>query len=1279
MPTKIAGLLTCHLTALILVFGSSLHAQESWTPATSPTTQNLWSVCCGAGQFVAVGEGGMILTSPDGLQWTKRVSGNTLWLVGVAYGNGLFVVVGDQGTILTSPDGIAWTTRRTGGTRINAVAYGNGFFLAIDEGGGSWNSPDGTAWTFHPTARAVQLRGLVYSAPLFVITGAGGTIQTTIDGATFIPRSTKTSIFLESIAAGRGLFVAVGGPGTTCTSPNAIDWTAHSTAVNYLHGVGYFNNQFVGVDAHGSIFTSFDGSAWTPHPTGATELLIAITASDQYAVAVGFGGRILRNILVPSVRLDPRFSPVVSDGRAAGSFTALQPDGKVLADSARVRYNADGSRDITYTPGFVAGLVRTATVAPDGKIILQISPDSGADTLTQLNPDGSFDRTLVPSFDGTLAQIQPDGKLLVFGSLRNLNLIRPNRIARLNRDGSIDTTFDPGFGPDFGIATVALRSDGKIMVGGSFRTFDKMRRPFLARLNPSGTVDQTFTAAVGGAVTCALATPSGKVVAVNAGELLQLNSDGSLDRIIGRIMGGTRDIYTLALQPDGHVLVGGGFTHFNGLARRNLVRVNPDGSLDPAFDASSVLRNSTHDVYALAAQSDGRILFAQRQSTRLLRLNANGSTDVTFNPGEPNPPALLHTAIQSDARILLVGTFAAVNGVARDGLARLNADGSLDVNFIPSAPLFWRDKLRDPTPLNVRVIAAPDGSVIVAGDIVGVGDATRDSVARFSNSGSLDATLNPTLNGGATVVSATALSDGRIVIGGSFSSVNGVPRNNIAAFLTSGALDPGFAAAAGTNGTVRQLSVRPRGGVVMVGEFTSVGSERRHGITALTASGAVDPSFVPSQLVSGDEVHAIASLPDGGLVVAMPSQYTTSARPRTQLRRLTATGEIDPSFVFSLDVNGSFTSMTADAQGRVIAGFSVFDRLTSGAPGIAHYLLLRFASTGAVDATFNVGAGPAGSVTSLGFAPDGTLYAAGPFSRFDDLPAGSVTRLCFDAAPSPSSQLLNISTRGNSDNLTAGFVIVGSTPKTVLVRAVGPSLRAFGVTGPIDDPVITLSRTSGGVTQVGSNNNWSGTPTYKDPVDVGFDIKQTSARVGAFRLDSNLDAALLATLPPGAYTAQVSSAVGSARRGVALVEVYDANIFPADRRMVNISTQGNVAPGEHTLIAGFVISGTDLKQVLIRAAGPGLTSFIVTGTLADPVLTVADNTGATVVANNDWGTNTNAIDIALAATKVGAFPFAAGSRDAAALVSLKPGAYTALVTGADGATGVALVEVYEVR
>ena len=115
---------------------------------TEPLERRVWR-----GQFVAVGEGGTILTSPDGTAWTKRTSGNSLWLVGVGFGNGLFVVVGDLGTILTSPDGITWTTRRSGGVRINAVAYGNGTFLAVDDNGFRWLSSDGLTWSSGATNR----------------------------------------------------------------------------------------------------------------------------------------------------------------------------------------------------------------------------------------------------------------------------------------------------------------------------------------------------------------------------------------------------------------------------------------------------------------------------------------------------------------------------------------------------------------------------------------------------------------------------------------------------------------------------------------------------------------------------------------------------------------------------------------------------------------------------------------------------------------------------------------------------------------------------------------------------------------------------------------------------------------------------------------------------------------------------------------------------------------------------------------------------------------------
>ncbi len=273
--------------------------------------------------------------------------------------------------------------------------------------------------------------------------------------------------------------------------------------------------------------------------------------------------------------------------------------------------------------------------------------------------------------------------------------------------------------------------------------------------------------------------------------------------------------------------------------------------------------------------------------------------------------------------------------------------------------------------------------------------------------------------------------------------------------------------------------------------------------------------------------------------------------------------------------------------------------------------------------------------------------------------------------------LRNLSTRGQvgtgSNILIAGFVVGGSTPKQVLVRAIGPTLASFGVTGALADPVLELYR---GNTRIASNDNWDGTG-----------LQTAANQAGAFPLPvSSADAAVLMTLSPGSYTAQVSGVAG--RTGVALVELYDVDTLSpfSQQKVMNVATRGVVGAGQAQLIAGFVVSGNTPKKVLIRGVGPGLAGlFPGMAVLADPLLQLVRTESRpagleyTVVRENDnWEAGNNSALLADAAASVGAFPLAAGSRDAAILLNLPPGTYSAQLSGPGTATGVALVEVYEV-
>lgn len=283
--------------------------------------------------------------------------------------------------------------------------------------------------------------------------------------------------------------------------------------------------------------------------------------------------------------------------------------------------------------------------------------------------------------------------------------------------------------------------------------------------------------------------------------------------------------------------------------------------------------------------------------------------------------------------------------------------------------------------------------------------------------------------------------------------------------------------------------------------------------------------------------------------------------------------------------------------------------------------------------------------------------------------------------PAHRDRLSNLSSRLRiSDTETnraaiAGFVVTGVAPKQMLVRAIGPSLAAMGINNAAPGATLKLHDQSGAV--IAQNDGWKGDAA----------IAAACERVGAFKLASNSpDSALLVTLAPGAYTAQI----GAKGNGIALLEVYDAasSTTASTEQLINISTRGYVDSGEGNLIAGFVITGDAPKRVLIRGIGASLASFGVADALADPVLEVYTSGGTTLVARNDnWetgqaATNTttanSATEMVAAMKATGAFPLASGTKDAALLITLMPGNYSAVVSGANRTTGAGLVEVYEV-
>ncbi len=268
-------------------------------------------------------------------------------------------------------------------------------------------------------------------------------------------------------------------------------------------------------------------------------------------------------------------------------------------------------------------------------------------------------------------------------------------------------------------------------------------------------------------------------------------------------------------------------------------------------------------------------------------------------------------------------------------------------------------------------------------------------------------------------------------------------------------------------------------------------------------------------------------------------------------------------------------------------------------------------------------------------------------------------------------RLANLSTRasvgGAAGSPIAGFVIEGTAPKLILVRAAGPALAAFGLPSALARPVLTLFR---GDQIIAINTGWG---TAANATELAAAATQSGAF--AFAAGSG-DSALLLRLEPGAYTARISSADGAT--GIALAEAYE--IEREGARFINLSTRAFVGPGDSAAIPGLVVTGASARTYLIRAVGPGLADFGVAGVLARPSLVLLRGT-TPVHANDGWETTAAPALLAQTAQRVGAFALKAGSADAALVVTLEPGAYTALVTSADGGTasGQCLIEIYEVK
>jgi uncharacterized delta-60 repeat protein len=700
------------------------------------------------------------------------------------------------------------------------------------------------------------------------------------------------------------------------------------------------------------------------------------------------------------------WSQVPEDGfnPGGGLPLAVQPDGKVLVGGnggytpGISRVNADGSTDTNFN-AIVPNTVSGAILQSDGKIVIggqfQTVSGQGRQYLARLNSDGSLDTSYVPNWnnlsDGVSAMArQNDGKILLgdsfFGS---------GYLARFSPDGIFDTNFIVSVLG--GVTAFAIDTNtGAIFVGGNFSQVQGQARLRLAKIGPDGSLDGSFNPGAyspgnGAGVNAIALQDDGKILiggyfTVVAGQSIsnftRLNSNGTIDGTFNP--NANKGVNSILLQPGGKMLVGGSFTMIGGQSRFSFALLNPDGSADPWTPAA--VENNGY-VSKVMLQPDGRIVIGGSCSVlggrlrhNIARLNTDGSIDA---PGYPDMRAIVVdvAAMQPDGKIVVAGGTS--NGSSP--ITRLNPDCSApDPTF--TAP--------DIDAYVNRIAIQFDGKIVIAGGFSYVSSESHYRLARLNSDGSLDTGFNLDLSADGHVVALAVEPDGKVLVAGLFSSLGGQPITNLARFNVNGTLDPSFNP--NPDGSPASLTIQADGRILVTGGFYHIGGHSfssGQGIVRLNSNGSFDSSFASSASPSLAALQA-----DGQIVVVDRTQY---------LRRISATGTVDSSFnpsEFGIDW------VAVQADGKILYGnINSFKRINAN---------------GSADKTFAVGSN-FGSIHSLLLQVDGKMLVGGIGVGWSGSSPGfmdSKFRRWLNTVP--GSQTLSISPDGTS----ASWVLTNTAP-----------------------------------------------------------------------------------------------------------------------------------------------------------------------------------------------------------------------------------------------------------
>jgi uncharacterized delta-60 repeat protein len=527
-------------------------------------------------------------------------------------------------------------------------------------------------------------------------------------------------------------------------------------------------------------------------------------------------------------------------------------------------------------------------------------------------------------------------------------LVQPSSAAPIQ----VDTGFAIGTGPSGTVNDVVPQTDGSVWIAGSFSSVNGVTRNGVAKLAANGTVDAGFVPPTNlSSATRVVPLPGSKV-------LVGMSS------------------------------VGSGATYRQGIAR-----LNADGTVDTAFNAGT---NVSSTVNAIEVLSDGRILVGGSFTKGLAMLTADGAADPNFTIATGVSGSVFAIHVRPDGKIMVGGNFSSFDGVPRSGLCRLNANGTVDTTF-GSDGGGPGSTVRD-------IKTAADGSILAAGTFSNSGSTSLQYLARFSDAGVADRYFSPGIS--SSVYSIHPLADGRILIGGDFTSVSSTTRQRVALLHADGKPDASFDSASGASSTVQRVALAPDGKVLIGGSFTTVaGSSSRYvarvtapvsatrpaagsasvrtaavgevvairGSNLLNVTGVLFAGGIPAAFTVSSETAMSVTVPAGagGGAITLKSAFADGGSPFPIYLLPAAPGTIDPLFDPGSGASSTVQALARDAAGRILAAgdFSTVN-------GTSRDDLARFLTDGTLDATFIPPSGSS-SARSLAVQTDGKILAGG--------------------------------------------------------------------------------------------------------------------------------------------------------------------------------------------------------------------------------------------------------------------------------------------------------------